>query len=123
MIDSDDLSQHGAQERARHLLTNHAVNEIARAARSFRPVEGDTGAAAADVFVSLDSKKSAFVAVFNYSANERVTITVALERLGLARGITYQLRDLWTQREFEARDHLSLDLAPGESTILSITAQ
>ena len=122
-LDSDDLENHAAQERARRLLTNLVINEVARSGQAFRPVEGDSGAGAADVFVGKDGNDGALVAVFNFNATKQATKTVELDRLGLAEGKNYRVRDLWTQRIFEARQKLSIDLAAGESTILRLTEQ
>jgi hypothetical protein len=44
LLESDDLTNATAQERAVALFTNPEINALARADRLFRPVEGDTGA-------------------------------------------------------------------------------
>jgi len=121
LLDSDDLTDPGAQNRVVSLLTNPAILNVARAGRTFRPVEGDTGDRAADVFTRRDPDGRFYVAVFNFDGQKAQTISLDLARLGLSANRTYRALDLWTGKSVEARGQLSIDLAPGDSTILRIT--
>ena len=58
---------------------------------SFRPVEGNTGTNATDVFVRQDGS-AGYVAAFNYNASS-VTKNLNLSRLGISG--TYTAKDLW----------------------------
>ncbi|MDQ2731938.1 MAG: alpha-galactosidase, partial [Armatimonadota bacterium] len=63
LLDSDPLAEEPAQARAEKLLTNPEINDLARSGRTFRPVEGDTGPRAADVFLRQDPHGLFYVAV------------------------------------------------------------
>jgi hypothetical protein len=91
-LNSDDLASPAGQSLAHTCLTNARINEIARSGITFRPVEGNTGTNASDVFIRQDGS-TCYVAVFNYSsavANK----TVNLARLGISG--TYTAWDLWS---------------------------
>jgi alpha-galactosidase len=91
-LNSDDLASSAGQSLARMCLTNARINEIARSGITFRPVEGNSGTTASDVFVRQDGT-TWYVAVFNYSsavANK----TLNLARLGISG--TYTAWDLWS---------------------------
>lgn len=90
-LDSDDLTSAMAQDLARTCLTNANINEVARAGISFRPVEGNTGTNAADVFVRQDGS-TWYVALFNYTASSIIK-SLNLPRLGISG--TYTAMDLW----------------------------
>lgn len=120
MIDSDDLADPAAAERAARLLTNEEVNAVARAGRTFRPVEGDTGSRAADLFERRDASDLVYLAVFNFSPDQRTVKRIDLARAGLAPDATWRVRDLWTKQERRARATLELDLEPAASTILRL---
>ncbi len=91
-LNSDDLTSASGQNLAMTCLTNAGINEVARAGVSFRPVEGNTGTNAADVFVRQDGG-TWYVAVFNYNTFG-VTNSLNLARLGISG--TYTAVDLWS---------------------------
>ncbi|MEI9960433.1 MAG: hypothetical protein WDM76_04655 [Limisphaerales bacterium] len=91
-LNSDDLASAAGQNLAANCLTRTGINEVARAGVSFRPVEGNTGANASDVFVRQDGS-TWYVAVFNYSALSANKI-LNLARLGISG--TYTAVDLWS---------------------------
>ncbi|HXU79027.1 MAG TPA: immunoglobulin domain-containing protein, partial [Methylomirabilota bacterium] len=91
-LNSDDLASAGGQNLARTCLTNANINEVARAGASFRPVEGNTGTNAAEVFVRPDGN-TWYVAVFNYSALP-ASRSLNLARLGISG--TFTAMDLWS---------------------------
>lgn len=91
-LNSDDLASAAGQNLARMRLTNARINEVARSGITFRPVEGNTGTNASDVFVRQDGT-TWYVAVFNYSsavANKTLNLT----RLGISGN--YTAWDLWS---------------------------
>jgi predicted CxxxxCH...CXXCH cytochrome family protein len=90
-LNSDDLASVSGQNLARTCLTNASINEVARAGVSFRPVEGNTGTNAADVFVRQDGS-AWYIAAFNYTASG-IAKNLNLPRLGLSG--TYAAKDLW----------------------------
>src|SRR6266704_1675080 len=81
-LNSDDLGSATGQDLARTYLTNADINEVARAGVSFRPVEGNTGTNAAEIFARQDGS-TWYVAVFNYTASS-INKSVNLARLGLS---------------------------------------
>ena len=91
-LNSDDLAGAAGQSLAQNCLTRAGINEVARAGVTFRPVEGNTGANASDVFVRQDGN-TWYVSVFNYSGSSAVK-SLNLARLGIS-GI-YTAVDLWS---------------------------
>jgi hypothetical protein len=118
LLDSDDLSDPRAQARARELLTNHAVLEIARAGRSFKPAEGDSGIHAASVFLREEKDGSIYLAVFNYSEVKPSELNIEFTRLGLKANRKYRITDLWTGDRQEASNQLKLSLTAAQSRLL-----
>jgi alpha-galactosidase len=136
-LDSTDYTSATGADRASRLLTNPAVNELARSGRAFRPLEGDTayvrapipgstavnaGSQAADAFVLADGE-GAYLALFNYDGSRQVTRTIDLRRAGLFRTLTYRVVDLWTGETSTAADSLSVSLAPGGAALLQLTPE
>jgi predicted CxxxxCH...CXXCH cytochrome family protein len=91
-LNGDDLASAAGQSLAALCLTKAAINEVARAGAGFRPVEGNTGTDAADVFVKQDGS-TWYVAVFNYNAFS-VIKSLNLARLGVSG--SYTAVDLWS---------------------------
>lgn len=91
-MNSDDLASVAGQNLARTCLTNAGINEVARAGVSFRPVEGNTGTNAADVFVRQDGG-TWYIAAFNYTGASEVK-NLNMVRLGISG--TYMATDLWS---------------------------
>ena len=120
LLDSDDLMDPRAQERAKELLTNTAILDVAREGRSFRPVEGAAGTGAARVFTRSEPDGSLLVAMFNYSDSADKDIHVSLARLGLDASKTYRAADLWLGNSRDVRGSLEVKLKPAESTILHV---
>jgi len=91
-LNSDDLASPVGQSLARMCLTNARINEVARSGSTFRPVEGNTGTNATDVFVRQEGI-TWYVAVFNYSSASG-NKSLNLARLGISG--TYTAWDLWS---------------------------
>ncbi len=92
-LNSDNLTTAAGQNLAIANLTNAAINEVARAGVTFRPVEGDTGTSASQVFVRQDGD-TWYVAAFNY-AGSTANRVMNLARLGITNA-PYTAVDLWT---------------------------
>jgi hypothetical protein len=90
-LNGDDLASAGGQALALACLTNGGINEVARAGVGFRPVEGNTGTNATDMFVRQDGS-TWYVAVFNYTSSS-VMKSLSLSRLGITG--RYVALDLW----------------------------
>ncbi|WP_342663462.1 carbohydrate-binding protein [Paenibacillus harenae] len=119
-MNSDDVRDPAAQELMKKLLTNKQVNGVAWKGEAFRPVEGNTGTGAADLFI-LQDKKNYYLAVFNYT-NESVTKTVDLERAGIPGASEVTLTDLWTNTSGKAKGQLTVNLEGAQSMLYKITA-
>jgi alpha-galactosidase len=91
-LNGDDLTTRTGQRLALTYLTNAGICEVARAGAGFRPVEGNTGTNATDVFVRQDGS-AWYVAVFNYTASNAIK-TLNLTRLGITG--SYVAQDLWS---------------------------
>jgi alpha-galactosidase len=107
-LNGDDLSGATGQGLARTYLTNPAIDAVARLGQAFRPVEGNTGSSAPDLFV-LENQGTAYLAVFNFttaSANR----TIDLARVGLDGTKTYSVTDLWTGSTSTAKGTATLQV-------------
>jgi alpha-galactosidase len=123
LLDSDDLMDPRAQQRAKELLTNPNILNVARAGRSFRPVEGDAGEHAAQVFTRSEPDGSMLVAAFNYSRDRGESLSIELSRLGLDAERDYRMTDLWTGNVKDVTRSVTLELGPAESTIVRLAAK
>lgn len=122
-LNSDDVRNPTARQYMIELLTNPKVNEVALKGRAFRPLEGNTGTAAADAFVLEDKKGVYYLAVFNYSW-ESVQKTLDPERAGLPSARKYAVTDLWTNESYTVDGGvLTVRLEPAQSKLLRITAR
>ncbi|MFC4810375.1 carbohydrate-binding protein [Paenibacillus sp. GCM10023250] len=117
-LDSDDVHDARAQEYMKALLTNKAVLALAKKGESFRPVEGNTGARAADAFV-LKDKNTYYLAVFNY-AKTAAGKTIDLARAGLNGAASYKATDLWTNAVSTASGQLTVQLGAAESKLFKL---
>ena len=93
MIDSDDFRLAEARERAKKILTHEAVNRLAAEGKTFKPVEGNTGDRAADIFVREDGD-SFYLAVFNFDGEKPKKMRVDLARAGLDAAKSYTAENL-----------------------------
>lgn len=116
-FNGDDLSSPNAQSRVHALLTNSDINSVARSGISFKPVEGNTGSSAADIFVRDCGGNTYYIAVFNYSTTKSKNMKVNLSRAGLSGTFKYNVKDLWGGAVSKAAGTLSVSLSPGESRI------
>jgi alpha-galactosidase len=119
-MSSDDVNDPNAQQLMKSLLTNKRVNDIATIGKAFQPVEGNTGSAAADVFVMKDKDES-YIAVFNYT-NEAAVKSIDLTRaLGVKTATKLQLTDAWTGAKLEAKGTLEVSLEGAQSKLYKVS--
>lgn len=119
-LNSDDVRDPVAQQLMTSLLTNPRINAVALKGKAFRPVEGNTGTGAADLFVLEDKKGEFYLAVFNYTHHDAVK-TIDLKRAGMADSANGIVEDLWSGKRMAVRDILTVHLGPAQSVILKIT--
>lgn len=119
MLNSDDYSYEGARERAKKILTNDEVNQIARKGETFKPFSGNTGDKAADIFMK-DESEVIYLGLFNYSIFDEKDFCIDLVSLGFDRNKVYKVKDLWTKEESSVDNNFSITLPPAASTIIRI---
>lgn len=96
-ISGDDFSAGGSvsgKQRAEKFLTNTEIDALARVKKLFRPVEGNTGNRAANLF-SFEGKKKFYVAAFNYS-DTNMNFDLNLKRAGLVFPGQIVDKELWS---------------------------
>jgi alpha-galactosidase len=117
-LNGDDLTRPAAQALAKAYLTNPRINQVARRGRSFRPLDGASGTASADVFVLADGDR-AYLAVFNFGGGA-VTRSIDLARAGLSASQSYAVTDLWTGTTTSASGTLSVPLEAGFARLFEL---
>lgn len=117
-LDGDDLSSAPGRELAQNCLTKEAIDSVARAGRTFRPVEGNTGRRASAVFVRQDGAEWR-LAVFNFTTNA-VTRTIDLERAGLGAS-AYAATDLWSGAVLPAHGSFDVHLNAKQAKLFGFT--
>lgn len=123
MLDSDDFRIKGARERVVDILTNEEVNAVAKKGVSFRPVEGNTGNKAADMFVKYDEEEQAYyLAVFNFSSTEKKTMTMDFTRIGIDAAKEYTMYDLCSKETVKITDGAEIHLEEAQPRLFRIRA-
>jgi alpha-galactosidase len=114
---SDDYSATGdptLKARAEKFLQNPEINTIAKLGRSFRPVDGDTGFQANNMYVLKDGRTT-YLAVFNFDKTGPRTFQIDADRIGIAQRSTF--RELWSGQTFTARGRTSVTV-PSEDAVI-----
>ena len=89
---SDNASVQAAMQRVIQIMDNPRINAVAASERTFRPLEGNTGHQAADIFVRDDRAidGSFYIAIFNFSRTATKNVpAISLSRLGLDANASY----------------------------------
>jgi autotransporter-associated beta strand protein len=118
-LNSDDLTSTTGQTLAINCLTNAAINAVARLGGTFRPVEGNTGTKAADLFV-MQNGTDWYAAVFNYTA-AATNKTLDFARAGIP-GAICSAQDLWSGAFIQANGSLSVNLAAQQSRLFKLVS-
>jgi alpha-galactosidase len=117
---SDDYSANGdpvLRARAGKFLQNPEINKVAQLGRSFRPVDGDTGFKANNMYVLKDGRTT-YLAVFNFDKTPR-TFQLDAARLGLQGPGSF--KELWSGRTFTAHGHTSISVSSEDAVIYRIS--
>lgn len=119
-LNSDDVADQTAREYMEKLLVNPAVNAVAKKGQAFRPIEGNTGTAAADAFILNDGGEY-YLALFNFT-NEPAERTIDFERAAMDnKGRSgFRVTDLWTGEESRAKTGLHTRLQGAESKLYKL---
>jgi hypothetical protein len=118
-LDGDASTNTAGQIIAEEMLTNQAINAVARVGQTFTPVEGNTGTDAVNIFVRQDGS-TWNIAVFNYAASATNEI-VSLSRAGLPPG-NYSATNLWDVTSMVASGSLNVSLNAKQSKLFQLTA-
>jgi len=119
-LNGDDLTTAAGQAGAQPYLTNAAINDVARAGRTFTPVEGNTGSSAANTFVRQDGATWC-IAVFNFGSST-VNRTVDLNRAGLPPGY-YLLTNLWDGTTATVNGSFNVSLSAKQSKLFRLAVR
>ena len=119
-LNGDDLAQPASQTAAQTYLTNAAMDAVARAGRTFLPIEGNTGDRAANTFVRRDGPAWC-LAAFNYTAGA-TNLTINLSRAGLPPG-NYLATNLWDGTSTTVAGSFSVSLNARQSKLFRLTVR
>jgi alpha-galactosidase len=123
ILDSSRLADDPqGQELAQAVYNNRSWMSVAAEGKTFRPIEGDTGDKAADVFVR-SSAHGAYVAVFNYNEKHPQTITIPVDRIDKTLTATSSIAVINVASGTTlppAHAGVSVKLSPSESTLLEL---
>ena len=119
MLLSDSYKNKGMRELTKELTSNEDINALARKGKAFRPVEGNTGQWTNDLF-TLDDEDGFYLAVFNYERTMNKKYNIDLERIGLEKDTEYSVTDMWSGKNMQVKDIMSIELHPEESCIYKI---
>jgi len=120
LLNGDDLTNSTTEALVTPLLTNARINEVIRMGKTFRPVEGNTGNSATDVFVLVsDAQSTAWLAIFNYGQTA-VVKEVDLARAGLKAQTWYQATDLWSGLLTKVNGALTVQLNGPEAKLFQL---
>ena len=107
---------------AKKVYANRNLFAVAGQDQSFRPIEGDTGSAAANAFMRR-SAQGFYLAVFNYDDKQPCTIAVSLARIDptLAAASHVAVTDVANGQPLSpAKGNVTLELQPAESRLLEL---
>ncbi|GAB3920940.1 carbohydrate-binding protein [Larkinella terrae] len=118
-ITGDDYSVHGPWSvRARQLLQNRSILDLAKNGVAFKPVEGNSGKSAGELFVR-EIKGEWFLAVLNYDDHPKEYI-IDLTRIGLDGSSEYLTSELFQHSTFTTTGTLRTSLPAGDAAIFKL---
>jgi alpha-galactosidase len=117
-LNGDDLTEATGQGLAKTRLTNSNINWLASLGNTFRPLEGNTGTGAADVY-AMSIPGSTFLAVFNFGSGS-TTKSISLARAGLDPSHSYWVQDMWTSATTNATGTLSVSVDGNSAALLHL---
>lgn len=115
LITGDDYSKDGQwKERAKKLLQNKDIVQLAQTTNNFRPVDIEVGDKAANIFASV-GKQYTYIAVLNYDDAEK-QFNVDLTKLGL-KNANHASKEIYSGAEKNIGNTLQLAL-PGKDAVI-----
>jgi alpha-galactosidase len=126
ILDSSRLADDPeGQELATAVYNNRNLFRIASEQKAFRPVEGDTGNKATNIFVRL-TEHGYYIALFNFDEKNPQRIHLALERISpeLANAKAVSVKDVASEERLSHVQHdLSIDLQPSSSKLIELSPE
>jgi alpha-galactosidase len=123
ILDSSRLADDPqGREFAQSVYNNRQWFALAAENKTFRPIEGDTGDKATEVFTRT-SPHGAYVALFNYDEKHPHTVTVPLNRIdnSMANASSITVVDVASGKTLNsAHADLTIELQPYESTLIEL---
>lgn len=122
IILGDDFSKEGPWHvRAQQLVQHTEILKIVKDGKAFRPVEGNTGSFANNLFVK-ETDASIYLAVFNFEEKPN-HIKVDMERLGLDGKKNYRIVELLEERPIESKGDFEIPFKGPDAYIYKIDKQ
>lgn len=107
----DDFSNYGddiAKKRAKKLLNNPELMQMARETKAFRPLGATSGTDCATMYYTKVAD-TAFVALFNFTT-VRTTYSFAMTDVEMLAGTTYTVKELMDKKTYTFSDSVSLNM-------------
>ena len=117
----DDFSKAGSalgKKRVMKLVTNAAIDQMARIKDSFRPVDGNTGNHACELF-QYDNDNYWYIVAFNYS-DKTVSHALQLARLHIPHNRTLTGKELWSGKPLTVKTKLQFNLQPRDVKVFRL---
>jgi len=118
----DDFSTDGSpigKARAEKYATNPEINAIAKFGKSFRPVEGNTGNNASNLFM-YENADYLYLAIFNYSEIPQTT-SINFSRLGIKNTKQISATELWSGNTTLMRDMMKVTVGAKDMVFYKLT--
>jgi alpha-galactosidase len=121
LITGDDFSQNGSwSAKARQFYQKTDLLEIVKNGKAFRPVDGNTGQSASEMFVQQIGG-SYYLAVFNYGKVAK-SYAVNFNRIGIGSKSTFTARELLQGSSVRAIGTLNIQLNGSDAALYKLTA-
>lgn len=123
LLNGDDLTNDQARRRVQNLFSNREMLALAKRGLTFRPIEGNSGAAATDTFVLHDPvEKTYYLAAFNYG-KEKVQKAIDLARAGIPADKRYLGLDLVNGKTAPVSRVMRVDLEATACAVVRLREQ
>jgi alpha-galactosidase len=121
-ISGDDFSKTGQwTERVKKYYQDKDLLELVKNGKAFRPVEGNTGTGASEIFTKQVGK-TFYLAVFNYSKNEKV-YTLNYQRLGLVATKITAVKEILQNNAIQLNANAELKLDGADAALYKFTVK
>jgi alpha-galactosidase len=119
-ISGDDFSKTGQwTERVKKYYQDKDLLQLVKNGKAFRPVEGNTGTGASEVFIKQVGK-TFYLAVFNYSKNEKA-YALNYQRLGLIASKIMAVKEILQDNAIALNNSIDLKLNAEDAVLYKFT--